>query len=59
MARSIIEILEKYDLYPGDIQAENRAGGSGAVGWGYLYGQAGSPYGISTTSARALKVDPT
>ncbi len=50
MARSIIEILNKYDLYPGDIQAENRAGGSGAVGWGYLYGQDGNPYGISTTS---------
>ncbi len=50
MARSIIEILNKYDLYPGEISAENRAGGSGAVGWGYLYGQAGSGYGISTTS---------
>lgn len=50
MARSIIEILNKYDLYPGDIQVENRAGGSGAVGWGYLFGQSGSAYGISTTS---------
>ena len=50
MARSIIEILNKYELYPGDIQAENRAGGSGAVGWGYLFGQSGNAYGISTTS---------
>ena len=50
MARSIIEILNKYDLYPGDIQAENRAGGSGAVGWGHLFGQSGDAYGISTTS---------
>ena len=50
MARSIIEILNKYDLYPGDIKAENRAGGSGAVGWGYLFGQKGNAYGISTTS---------
>lgn len=50
MARTIIDILNTYDLYPGDIQAENRAGGSGAVGWGYLYGQAGDPYAISTTS---------
>ncbi len=50
MARSIIDILTKYDLYPGDIQAENRAGGSGAVGWGYLYAQSGDAYGISTTS---------
>jgi len=50
MARSIIEILNKYDLYPGEISAENRAGGSGAVGWGYLYAQDGNAYGISTTS---------
>ncbi|PWK55795.1 Bug family tripartite tricarboxylate transporter substrate binding protein [Silicimonas algicola] len=50
MARSIVEILNKYDLYPGDIKVENRAGGSGAVGWGYLASQAGNPYGISTTS---------
>lgn len=50
MARSIIEILDKYDLYPGDVKPENRAGGSGAVGWGYLYAQSGNPYGISTTS---------
>ena len=50
MARTIIEILNTYDLYPGDIAAENRAGGSGAVGWGYLFAQAGSGYGISTTS---------
>lgn len=50
MARTIIDILNTYDLYPGDIQAENRSGGSGAVGWGYLYAQSGSGYGISTTS---------
>lgn len=50
MARTIISILEKYKLYPGNIVAQNRAGGSGAVGWGYLYNQKGSSYGISTTS---------
>ena len=50
MARTIIDILNTYDLYPGDIAAENRAGGSGAVGWGHLFTQAGSGYGISTTS---------
>ncbi len=50
MARTIVEILNTYDLYPGDIAIENRAGGSGAVGWGYLFNQAGSGYGISTTS---------
>ncbi|MDG3040193.1 Bug family tripartite tricarboxylate transporter substrate binding protein [Roseicyclus marinus] len=50
MARTIVDILNTYDLYPGDIAVENRAGGSGAVGWGYLFGQSGSGYGISTTS---------
>ncbi|MDB4111861.1 tripartite tricarboxylate transporter substrate binding protein [Yoonia sp.] len=50
MARTIIEILTKYDMYPGDISPENRAGGSGAVGWGYLFAQSGDSYGISTTS---------
>ncbi len=54
MARTLIEILQKYELYPGDIQAENRAGGSGAVGWGYLYSQSGNPYGISSTSGSFL-----
>jgi putative tricarboxylic transport membrane protein len=50
MARTLIEILDKHDLYPGDIVAENREGGSGAVGWGHLFNQAGNPYAISTTS---------
>jgi putative tricarboxylic transport membrane protein len=50
MARTLIDILQKHDLYPAEIVAENRAGGSGAVGWGYLFNQAGNPYGISTTS---------
>ena len=42
--------MEKYDLYPADIRAENRAGGSGAVGWGYLHSKSGSGYDVSTTS---------
>ena len=50
MARTIISILEKYKLYPNDIVAQNRSGGSGAVGWGYLFNQKGNPYNISTTS---------
>ena len=50
MARTLISILEKYKLYPGKIVAENRAGGSGAVGWGHLFNQKGNPYHISTTS---------
>lgn len=50
MARTLIEILEKYELYPEPIAPENREGGSGAVGWGYLNNQTGNPYHISTTS---------
>lgn len=54
MARTIISILEKYKLYPGEIVAQNRSGGSGAVGWGHLFNQKGNPYGISTTSGSFL-----
>lgn len=50
MARTLIEILEKYDLYGHPIVPENREGGSGAVGWGFLNNQHGNPYHISTTS---------
>jgi len=50
MSRTLISILEKYKLYPENIVAENRPGGSGAKGWGYLFGQKGNPYHISTTS---------
>lgn len=50
MARTIIEILGKYDLYDGNIVATNRAGGSGAVGWGHVVNAAGNDYVISTTS---------
>ena len=50
MSRTLIDILERYDLYPGNIVAQNREGGSGAVGWGYLYSQQGDDHHISTTS---------
>jgi putative tricarboxylic transport membrane protein len=50
MSRTIISIMEKYKLYPDGIVPENKAGGSGAVGWGYLFNQKGNPYHISSTS---------
>jgi putative tricarboxylic transport membrane protein len=50
MSRNLIAILEKYKLYPADIVAENRPGGSGAKGWGYVFSQRGNPYHMSTTS---------
>jgi putative tricarboxylic transport membrane protein len=50
MARTMVDILKKNKLYPRDIRVENREGGSGATGWGYLFGKTGDPYAISTTS---------
>ncbi|MBD8067928.1 Bug family tripartite tricarboxylate transporter substrate binding protein [Bacillus sp. PS06] len=50
MSRTIIDIINQYDLYPNDIVPENREGGSGAVGWGYLNSKKGDPYQISSTS---------
>lgn len=50
MARTMVEIIDEYELYPEQITLTNREGGSGATGWGYLYNQDGSGYGISTTS---------
>ena len=54
MARTMVDIITKYDLYPGNIRLENRAGGSGAVGWGYLAAQKGNGYAISTTSGSLI-----
>lgn len=54
MSRKLAEIIEAEDLYPEDIVLENREGGSGATGWSYLYSQAGSGYGVSTTSGSFL-----
>jgi putative tricarboxylic transport membrane protein len=50
MSRTLIEILNKYDLYSKNIVATNMEGGDGARGWGFLYNQKGNPYHISSTS---------
>jgi len=50
MSRTLISILEKHKLYPETIVADNKPGGSGAKGWGYVFSQAGDPYHVSTTS---------
>ena len=50
MSRTIVDILEKENLYPRDIAVQNLEGGSGAKGWGKLFSDAGDPYSISTTS---------
>lgn len=50
MSRTLADLLQEQELYPGDIVLTNREGGSGASGWGYLLNQAGDPYAVSTTS---------
>ena len=54
MARKLVQIIQDQKLYPADIAVENREGGSGATGWGYLMSKAGDPYNISTTSGSFL-----
>jgi putative tricarboxylic transport membrane protein len=50
MSRLIAELLQTYDLWPGNIAVENLEGGSGSRGWGHVHSQTGNPYEISTTS---------
>lgn len=54
MARKLVQIIQTGDMYPEDIAVENREGGSGATGWGYLLSQKGNPYNVSTTSGSFL-----
>lgn len=54
MARKLVQIIQDQKLYPANIAVENREGGSGATGWGYLMSKAGDPYNISTTSGSFL-----
>ncbi|WP_114967016.1 Bug family tripartite tricarboxylate transporter substrate binding protein [Alkalilacustris brevis] len=54
MSRVLADILQKYDLYTQPISINNRSGGSGAVGWGYFYNQAGSAYDVSSTSGSII-----
>lgn len=54
LARTVVDIIEKEDLYPEDIQVENMDGGSGAKGWSYLQSQAGDPHQLSPTSGSFL-----
>ncbi|MBG6184778.1 putative tricarboxylic transport membrane protein [Arthrobacter sp. CAN_A214] len=54
MARTMVDIINQYELYPENISLENREGGSGATGWGYVFSKAGSGYDISTTSGSLI-----
>ena len=54
MSRTIVDILQKENLYTEDITVENVDAGSGAKGWGIVYSNAGNPYSISSTSGSFL-----
>ncbi|MDN3520150.1 Bug family tripartite tricarboxylate transporter substrate binding protein [Halomonas ramblicola] len=55
MSRTVVEILNKYDLYGDqDIIVENREGGSGAVGWSFVKNQQGNNYHITSTSGNFI-----
>lgn len=48
--RKIIEIMQKEKIYTENIKIENREGGSGAVGWGFLESKKGDAYYVAPTS---------
>lgn len=48
--RKIMEIMQKEKIYTKNIKIENREGGSGAVGWGFLESKKGDPYYVAPTS---------
>ncbi|SDL17959.1 Tripartite-type tricarboxylate transporter, receptor component TctC [Franzmannia pantelleriensis] len=55
MSRTLVDIINQYDLYPGqDIVVENRAGGSGAIGFGHVSRQEGNPYFATSTSGNFI-----
>jgi putative tricarboxylic transport membrane protein len=54
MSRKLVQVIQDEKLYPADIAVENREGGSGATGWGYLMSKRGSAYDVSTTSGSFL-----
>lgn len=50
MSRTIADLLTANDLYPHSITVNNREGGSGSNGYGYVFNQSGSGYDMAATS---------
>lgn len=44
LARTLAKVLDEKKLLPVNMLVENRAGGSGAIGYSYIDGQRGNPY---------------
>lgn len=54
-SRTIIDILKKQDLYPGNIVPENMGGGSGAIGYSFFKNNAtGNPYYLTSSSGNFI-----
>nr|WP_163504037.1 tripartite tricarboxylate transporter substrate binding protein [Halomonas socia] len=55
MSRTVVEILNDYDLFGGqNIVVENRAGGSGAIGFSHVNRQHDNPYYATSTSGNFI-----
>ena len=55
MSRTVVDIIKQYDLYGEQyIRVENRAGGSGAIGFGVVARQVGNSYTATSTSGNFL-----
>lgn len=54
MSREIVDILTKEKLYPGNIVVNNREGGSGATGWGFVNKHKGEGYFAATASGSMI-----
>jgi len=50
MSRTVAKLLTENDLYPAEIVVNNREGGSGSRGYGYVFSREGSAYDMTATS---------
>lgn len=55
MSRTLVEVLKKNNLVNGqNFRVENRAGGSGAIGFNYVAQKEGNPYYLTSTSGNFI-----
>ena len=54
MSRTVVNILQQYEIYDENIVVENRDGGSGAIGFSYVKQQEGNPYFLTSTSGNFI-----
>ncbi|WP_417436684.1 Bug family tripartite tricarboxylate transporter substrate binding protein [Idiomarina abyssalis] len=55
MSRTLVDVLKKNNLVNGqNFRVENRAGGSGAIGFNYVAQKKGNPYYLTSTSGNFI-----